>query len=89
MNKSPIPVHLNQPILILAWESDTFILGYMLSICSFAIGSWFLVISIGTAWAYARAKAKYNRGFMVHGPYMVGLYRFEGYPTNFQNHFFG
>ena len=87
MHKSPIPVYLNRPVIIMAFESDTFIIAYMLTMCCFIFGSWFLVVSIGAASGYAKAKAKFPRGFMIHGPYFIGLLRFKGYPDFFQKRF--
>jgi len=87
MKKSPIPVYLNRPILILAFESDTFIVAYMLTMCCFILGGWFFVVSLSASWGYAKAKSRFPRGFVIHGPYFLGLLRFRGYPTFFQKHF--
>ncbi|OGH01687.1 MAG: hypothetical protein A2600_09910 [Candidatus Lambdaproteobacteria bacterium RIFOXYD1_FULL_56_27] len=87
MQPSPIPFYLNRPLLFIVFESDTFIIGYLLLMWCWVIGFWFFPFAVGLGWAYGKAKATFPRGFLIHGPYFLGLIKFAGYPLYFQKRF--
>ncbi|MBI3755257.1 MAG: conjugal transfer protein TraL [Deltaproteobacteria bacterium] len=85
--QSKIPQYLHRPSQTLWWESDEFGLIIFVFILILVFGLKFIFLGI-IPYIYSKIKSKYNRGFMNHLPYMLGLKDIKGYPLFFVRRFF-
>jgi type IV conjugative transfer system protein TraL len=82
-----MPQYLSNPIQMLWWEQDEVVV-IMVTLCgALFVGGWAWLALLVGPFSYSRFKKTYPKGFLKHLLFMVGLMKFEGYPTAFEKHF--
>ncbi len=78
---------LHKPFRILWFETDEIFLFFLGIVFCFHVTIWFLPITIFLIVIIRRSKEKQPRGFLKHIAYQLGLMRFKGYPSFFEDRF--
>ncbi|MBI5328321.1 MAG: conjugal transfer protein TraL [Deltaproteobacteria bacterium] len=86
MAEQKIPQYLHKPSQTLWWESDEFALILLSLTLLLVFGIKFIFLFV-FPYTYSKIKNKYNRGFVGHLPYMLGLKDFKGCPMFFIKRF--
>ncbi len=87
MRQVRIPFWINRPLLIMGLEADFVMIIGVFVYLSWMISYWFTPTVFICPYYYQKVKKQYNRGFLRHALYFLGVEEFKGYPSFFAKRF--
>jgi hypothetical protein len=82
-----VPKWLHRPYQVLFFDSEDLGLIFFCLMLGFLFGGIFWIIGLSVPFLVLKKKSKSPRGYIKHLFYLVGLYRFKGCPSVFEDKF--
>ncbi|MDK2812635.1 MAG: hypothetical protein PWQ78_845 [Petrotoga sp.] len=83
-----IPKYLHRPYQVLFFDAEDMGMLFFFFLLGFLFGGVFWIIGAVCAFVILKKKSKSPRGYIKHLFYLLGLYRFKGCPTIFEDRFY-
>ena len=87
MKRVPFPQYLSRPMQFLWWESDELAVILLFVGLAMMFGGVFWFLPFLGSYAFVRLKREYQKDFLRHVFYFLGLTRLKGYPEYWEREF--